>query len=145
MYHIVMPHIKRKRAKGGYLYIPGGWMAQVPRIEIEPCVIDAWMLYLRQSGIGVKDSVDGAHEIGQRIYLAGYRPGLISHTNYWARQYEKAYPESLRAINDHHEIYSLDGYDPEIVQSSYIPFHHHGKRGQPFMNKLLGEMHDEYC
>jgi len=142
MYQIVMPHIKRKWGNK-YLYVPGGWKAQVPRIEVESCVMEAWVVYLRQSGMGVMDSIQGAKQIGQSIYLAGYRPGLISHTAYWAKQYAKMFPDSLRYVGLVKRIYSLDGFDPEIIQTSYIPFHHHGKRGQPFMNKLLVEMHDE--
>jgi len=145
MFNIEMPHIKRKRKEGGYIYIPGGWHAQVPMINVEPCVQEAWMVYLRQTGMGVMDSIHAANEIGQSIYLAGYRPGLLSHTAYWAKQYVKMFPEALMEHEFAHNIHMLRGYRAEIVQSSYIPFHHHGKRGQPFMNKLLLEMHDEHC
>ena len=93
MFNIPMPPIKRKW-QGKYLYIPGGWMAQIPRIEVEDCVLDAWALYLRQSGHGTIESLEAAKEIGQDIYVAGYRAGLLTHTSYWAKKYAKMSPKS---------------------------------------------------
>lgn len=142
MYRIEMPHIKRKW-QGKYIYIPGGWRAHLPIIEVEPCVLEAWRVYLMQSGVGVIESVAQAKRIGQGIYAAGYRPGLLSHTMYWAKQYAKAYPESLEATGMIDGIYVLKGFEPERVQSSFVPFQRSGRKGQPFMSSLLREMRDE--
>ncbi len=141
MHKIEMPHIKRKLGNK-YLFIPGGWFARVPRVKIEPCVIDAWALYLRQEGMGVVEALDEAKMIGQRVYAAGDRPALLSHTMYWAAKYARAYPETLEEFDPAHKIYSLHGYDPEIVQSGYVPQHKTGKHGKPFMNRMLREMRE---
>lgn len=122
MFKIPMPEIKRK-----HIHIPGGWHAHVPRIDLEPCVLDAWVAYLRQQGVGVLQSRAKAQQIGQDVYVAGFRPGLLHHTAYWAKKYHKRYN-------------TLDGFDPERVQGGYVPFVRYGRRGQPFMNSMLGEM-----
>jgi len=139
MFKIEMPHLKRKHGTK-YLYVPGGWQADMPRIQVEPCVVDAWALYLRQSGMGTLDSLNRAHEMGQLIYEAGYRPGLLSHTMHWAKQYAKSYPDTLCQVGMKNNIFSMNGFDPSVVQSGYIPFQRGTRRGQPFMIKLLGEM-----
>jgi len=143
VYRIEMPHIKRKW-QGKHLYIEGGWPMLVPRVTLESCVPDAWALYLRQSGSGTIESVTEAIALGQSVYEAGYQPKLMSHTMYWAKQYAERYPDMLKPLNDYHPIYVVEGFDPEIVQSSFVPLARHGRRGQPFMDNMLREMRDEY-
>jgi len=80
--------------------------------------------------MGVLQGMDKAKRIGQDVYMAGYRPGLLHHTAYWAKKYWKRYGD-------------LDGFDPELVQGGYVPFIRYGRKGQPFMNSMLGEMRDD--
>jgi len=139
MFKAEMPDINRKYGNKR-LYIKGGWQADLPRIQIEPCVIDAWALYLRQDGRGTLESIAIANVIGQRIYEAGIRPGLLSHTMYWAGKYAKMFPQHLERAGQIDGIYKLNGYDPEPVQYSYVPFHRTGKSGSPMMMSMISEM-----
>lgn len=143
MFKSPMPDINRKFGSKR-LFIPGGWPADLPRIEVEACVSDAWALYLRQDGMGTIESVRVANAMGQRIYEAGIRPGLLSHTMYWASVYAEMFPDSLYRAGQIDGIYAMRGFDPYPVQSSYIPFHRVGKSGQPFMKHMLKEMYDEH-
>jgi len=141
MYKISMPPIKRKY-RDRYIFVPGDWQADVPNIQVEQSVLDAWTRYLRQDGLGVIESVKRAHEMGQMLMNASYRSGLLDHTSYWAKKYAKRYPSVLTAHDLEHKIYTLNGFDPQTIQTSYVPFHRVGRVGQPFMNTMLREMYE---
>ena len=70
---------------------------------------------------------------------------LLDHTAYWAKKYAKRYPMSLTFISatGWGNTSTLAGFDPERVQLGYVPGQRTGRSGQPFMNLMLGEMHDE--
>jgi len=125
------------------LFIPGGWHAHIPDSQVEPVAIDAWALYFRQEGMGVIKSLEEAKALQWKLMAAAWRPGLMSHTAYWAKKYAKAYPDTLMRHDKDYGICLLRGYRAERVQTSYVPFHRHGRKGQPFMNNLLREMYDE--
>jgi len=142
MFKLIMPPIKRK-FNDKYLFIPGGWHADVPENIIESGAIEAWALYFRQEGMGTIKSIVEAKELQWKLMAAAWRPGLMSHTAYWAKKYALAYPDTMYNFAETYQQYELDGFDPERVQTSYVPFHRHGRKGQPFMNNLLREMYDE--
>lgn len=127
-----------------YLLVPGGWTAQVPEVTGEPQILDAYKRYFIQDGNSSQMAAELARETVQETYRHGFIDGLRDSIWAHAREYAVMYPElrqrsELSSRGGNVEI-TMRGFDPEVMQSAYVPFQRPGRAGLGFVKDMLRRM-----
>jgi hypothetical protein len=116
------------------LLIPGGWNAYVGQVTLDKRTQDVYANYL---GNAAK-----AAEIGQKVFEAGYLAGLRHAIKRRAIEYAMMFPDLVEEKKDKgsKKYATLRGFDPELVQSCYVPHDNVGRTGKAFAENMLRRM-----
>lgn len=142
MKRLSMPDIecRSRKARGGpRIFIPGGWEAFIAEISLDAETLRA---YTRVVG-----SAAEAAALHQQIYERGYIVGLRLAIARRAQLYYQLYPELAeplrREYDTSQQFVTLRGFDPQTLQSTYIPFERPGRAGNPLIEEMLHTMAKE--
>ena len=149
MKRAIMNDIWTRTKTRGRIFVPGGWQAWVPEVELLDSDLNAYAAAFMDEERG--DAL-AARRRAARIIAAEYGRCRIRNLRLsvagWARKYSRMYPdlceEAERKRGGHMRYcWILRGFDPERIQACFLPDANTGRRGNPYANRMLAEMAHE--
>ena len=124
-YQYTMKDIKRKRdpffpaiLKGKALLIPGGWVAEIPKVEVEQAILNRYQEGFQKLGMNEQQAKESAWLGAQKVFRAGFIKAVRECVLRRGCDYAKIYPD---LVEHHRHHRTLRGFMPERVQHIYLP------------------------
>lgn len=122
------------------LYLPGGWIMNVPEFRIDDDFEELYIQGYRKLGFSFEKARSRVDRAVQSLAVYGFRSSLFNFTFHYMKQYCTMYPERMQpAPLRRKRCFVAAGFKPELIQLAHIPKRHPGK-ADAVVKRMLLEM-----
>ena len=123
------------------------WIVQVPLVAaVDEEIVEMYARYFVSDGMMSNKAWQRAKLTVQMTYEQGYIEGLRECLARRSAEYAEMWPNLMQKVGEkiigkrRIQIVELRGFNPQIVQSMYVPFQNTGRGGLDYVKGMLADM-----